>query len=397
MRDVYVAGVHMTRFAKQPQETVRTMTEAAVAGALGDSGLAPDEVDATFFGNAISGVITGQEMVRGQAALRQTGVLGGPVFNVENACSSSSSAINLAWLAVASGQVDVALAVGAEKMTEPTGLKAMAALESAVDLEEVDDLRARVGQGTDGNRSFFMDLYAGTAREYLERTGATPADFAQVSVKNHLHSSLNPHAQFRKTVTVEEVLGSRTIVDPLTLLMCSAIGDGASAVVLCAHDRLRTGRDPIKVAASVITSGLAKPSTKLEESAVVRASRRAYEIAGIGPEDLDVIELHDAAAPAELVLYEELGLCPAGDGPKLLASGDTTLGGRMPVNTSGGLLGKGHPVGATGCAQLTEVADQMWGRCGDRQVPDVRVALAENGGGYIGSDSAAAVVTILSR
>ena len=216
-------------------------------------------------------------------------------------------------------------------------------------------------------------------------------------MKNHLHSSLNPHAQFRKTTTVEEVLASRTIVDPLTLLMCSAIGDGAAAVVLCAGDRLTTTRPPVQVLASVVTSGYARPETEHENSAVVRAARRAYELAGVGPEDLDLVELHDAAAPAELVLYEELGLCPVGESAKLLASGDTTLGGRVPVNTSGGLLGKGHPVGATGCAQITELVDQMWGRAGDRQVPDVRIALAENGGGYIGSDSAAAVVTILSR
>lgn len=397
MRKVFVAGTHMTRFAKLPDETVRTMTEAAVNGALADAGIAPDQVGATYFGNAISGVITGQEMVRGQSALRNTGVLGAPVFNVENACSSSSSAFNLAWQAIASGQCDVALVVGAEKMTEPTGLRAMQALESAVDLEEVDVLKARLGEQADGNRSFFMDLYAGTARGYLERTGATAADFAQVSVKNHLHSSLNPHAQFRKTTTVEEVLASRTIVDPLTLLMCSAIGDGAAAVVLCAEDRLRTERDPIEVLASIVTSGFAHRETSFDDSAVVRAARRAYDIAGVGPDDLQLVELHDAAAPAELVLYEELGLCPHGDGAKLLASGATTIGGRVPVNTSGGLLGKGHPVGATGCAQITEIADQMWGRAGDRQVPDVRLALAENGGGYIGSDSAAAVVTILSR
>jgi acetyl-CoA acetyltransferase len=399
MRNVYVAGAHMTRFAKLPEETVRTLTEAAVGGALADAGIAPGEVGTTFFGNAISGIITGQEMVRGQSALRNTGVLGGAVVNVENACSSSSSAFNLAWLAVASGQVDVALAVGAEKMTEPTGLKAMAALESAVDLEEVDVLKARLGDQDEGegNRSFFMDLYAGTARAYLERTGSTAADYARVSVKNHLHSSLNPHAQFRKTTSVEEVLASRTIVDPLTLLMCSAIGDGGAAVVLCSEEMLRTDRDPVKVLASVLTSGYARQTTSFDDSAVVRAARRAYDIAGVGPEDLDLVELHDAAAPAELVLYEELGLCSPGDGAKLLASGDTTLGGRTPVNTSGGLLGKGHPVGATGCAQITEIVDQMWGRAGERQVPDVRVALAENGGGYIGSDSAAAVVTILSR
>ncbi|MBB3042857.1 thiolase family protein [Nocardioides soli] len=397
MRKVFVAGVHMTRFAKMPEETVRTMAEAVVAGALADAGVGPDQVGATYFGNAISGVITGQEMVRGQSALRNTGVLGGPVFNVENACSSSSSAFNLAWQTVASGQADVVLVVGAEKMTEPSGLRAMQALESAVDLEEVDVLKSRLGERADGDRSFFMDLYAGTARGYLERTGATAADFAQVSVKNHLHSSLNPHAQFRKTTTVEEVLASRTIVDPLTLLMCSAIGDGAAAVVLCAEDRLQTDRDRIEVLASVVTSGYARQETAFEDSAVVRAAARAYDLAGVGPEDLQLVELHDAAAPAELVLYEELGLCPRGDGAKLLASGATTLGGRLPVNTSGGLLGKGHPVGATGCAQITEIAEQMWGRAGDRQVPDVRLALAENGGGYIGSDSAAAVVTILSR
>lgn len=397
MRDVYVAGVGMTRFAKHPDETVRTLTERSVAGAVADAGIAPAEVESTYFGNAISGIITGQEMVRGQSALRNTGVLGGSVINVENACSSSSSAFHLAWLAVASGQVDVALAVGSEKMTEPTGRKAMQALESAVDLEEVAALKARLGQQDDGDRSFFMDLYAGTAREYLKRTGSTAADFAQVSVKNHLHSSLNPHAQFRNTTTVEEVLGSRVIVDPLTLLMCSAIGDGSSAVVLTSKERLRTDRDPIKVLASVLTSGYGQQQTAFDDSAVVRAARKAYELAGVDPADLDLVELHDAAAPAELVLYEELGLCAPGEGPKLLASGDTTLGGRVPVNTSGGLLGKGHPVGATGCAQITEIADQMWGRADQRQVPDVRVALAENGGGYIGSDSAAAVVTILSR
>lgn len=399
MREVYVAGAAMTRFAKQPVETVRTLTEAAVAEALADAAIPSSGVETTFFGNAISGLVTGQEMVRGQSALRNTGVLGGPVVNVENACSSSSSAFHLAWLAVASGQVDVALAVGSEKMTEPTGLRAMSALESAVDLEEVPAIKARLGHAEEGagERSFFMDLYAGTARAYLERTGARAADFAQVSVKNHFHSSLNPHAQFRKTTTVEEVLASRTIVDPLTLLMCSAIGDGAAAVVLCAGERLATDRRPVKILASVMTSGYARPETEHADTAVVRAARRAYEAAAVGPEDLDLVELHDAAAPAELVLYEELGLCPIGEGAALLASGETTLGGRVPVNTSGGLLGKGHPVGATGCAQITELVDQMWGRAGDRQVPGVRIALAENGGGYIGSDSAAAVVTILSH
>jgi acetyl-CoA acetyltransferase len=396
MRDVYVAGVHMTRFAKQPEQSLRGLTEQAVSGALADAGVAGRDVQATMFGNAIQGVMTGQEMVRGQAALRNVGVLGETVVNVENACASSSSAFHLAWLYVASGQADVALAVGAEKMTHEDRDRAKRALASAVDLDEMAELEARAG-GADPNRSFFMDLYAKTARSYMAAAGATARDFAEVAAKNHRHGALNPHAQFRSAVTADEVLASRTIVEPLTLLMCSAIADGAAAVVLCAADRLRSGRAPIKVAASVLTSGFAKPDTPHADMAGNRAARRAYDLAGVAPGDLDVVELHDAAAPAELVLYEELELCPAGDGPKLLASGDTALGGRCPVNTSGGLLAKGHPVGATGCAQIAELADQLWGRAGQRQVAHPTVAMAENGGGYLGSDSAAVSITILTR
>jgi acetyl-CoA acetyltransferase len=196
-------------------------------------------------------------------------------------------------------------------------------------------------------------------------------------------------------VTVEDVLASREIAWPLTLLMCSPIGDGAAAVVVCSEDYARN-RDieAVRVRASVLVSGTDRQPG--EPGAVERAAQRAFEQAGIGPEELDVVELHDAAAPAELMTYEELGLCAPGDGPRLLASGDTALGGRLPVNTSGGLLSKGHPIGATGCAQLVELVDQLRGRAGDRQVDGARVALAENGGGFLGTDFAAVVVTVLS-
>ena len=232
-------------------------------------------------------------------------------------------------------------------------------------------------------------------KAYMERSGAVIEDFARVAVKNHHHGALNPKAQYRDEVSVDDVLASREISWPLTLLMCSPIGDGAAAVVVCSEEYARRrGVDPVRVRASVLVSGTDRAAG--EPGAVERAAQRAYEQAGIGPDELDVVELHDAAAPAELITYEELGLCAPGDGPKLLASGDTALGGRVPVNTSGGLLSKGHPIGATGCAQLVELVDQLRGRAGDRQVEGARVALAENGGGFLGTDAAAMVVTILS-
>jgi acetyl-CoA acetyltransferase len=397
MRDVFIAGVGMTRFGKFIDSSVRTLTEEAVGAALKDAGPQPPQVESIFFGNAIAGLMTGQEMIRGQAALRNTGLLGVPLVNVENACASSSTAFNLGWLAVASGSVDTVLVVGAEKMSHLERGRAMGALASAVDLEELAALSDRVGDRGPGQRSFFMDLYADTARRYMATTGASAEDFAAVTVKNRGHGALNPHAQWQQAVTVEEVLASRSIVDPLTLLMCSAIADGAAAVVLSSAERLSGDRAPLRVSASVLTSGQGQDTTAYEQTATYRASRRAYEIAGIGPEDLDLVELHDAAAPAELVVYEELGLCAPGDGPGLLRSGATALGGRIPVNVSGGLLAKGHPVGATGCAQVVEISDQLWGRAGARQVQGARIGLAENGGGYVGTDSAALTIAVIER
>jgi acetyl-CoA acetyltransferase len=239
-----------------------------------------------------------------------------------------------------------------------------------------------------------MDLYAGLARDYMERTGATVTDIARVAAKNHTHGSFNPKAQYRHGATVEDVLGSREVAAPLTLLMCSPIGDGAAAAVLCSEDVARRVEAPVQVRASVLVSG--HNHLGADGGAVERAARRAYEAAGVGPDELDVVEVHDAAAPAELIIYEELGLCPPGEGAKLISSGETSLGGRMPVNPSGGLLAKGHPIGATGCAQIVELVEQLRGRSGDRQVPGARLALAENAGGFLGEDFAAVVVTILS-
>ena len=402
MSDVRIAGTGMTRIGKFPDATIRTLAEEAVAEALRDAGLSAKDVGIVFFSNAVAGLITGQEMIRGQAALRHTGLLGIPIVNVENACASASTAFNLAVAAVASGTVDVALAVGSEKLTHEDKTRSFAAIGTAVDLFQLDELRQWASEGSghdngdDGQkRSLFMDVYAANSREYMRRSGATIEDFAQVAVKSHDHGALNPHAQYRNRITVEEVLASRVITSPLTLLMCSPIGDGAAAVVVCSPERARAlGRDRIRVRSSVLLSGTDRAPG--EPGSVHKAAAQAYELAGLGPDDVDVIELHDAAAPAELMAYEDLGLCAEGGGPALLRSGTTSLGGRHVVNPSGGLLSKGHPIGATGCAQIVELAEQLRSRAGSRQVEGAHVALAENGGGFLGTDHAATVVSILS-
>lgn len=411
MRNVVIAGAGMTRFGKFLDRGVRSLAEEATREALEDAGASPGDVEMVFFGNAVAGLITGQEMIQGQVALRNTGLLGTPMVNVENACATASTAANLAWLAVASGQAEVALAIGAEKMTHEDKMRSFEAIGAAVDLEQVQELEERMAANKAGpdsgspatlvadappgaSRSFFMDVYADMSRRYMEKSGATAHDFAEIAVKNHTHGALNPKAQYREEVTAEQVLESREISAPLTLLMCSPIGDGAAALVLCSEDYAkRAGADPVRVLASVLLSGRDDGDEPVSE----RAARRAYDIAGVAPEDLDVVELHDAAAPAEMILYEELGLCGEGGGPELLASGATRLGGRLPVNTSGGLLSKGHPIGATGCGQLVELVEQLRGRAGSRQVEGARVALAENGGGYLGKDAAAAAVHILAK
>jgi acetyl-CoA acetyltransferase len=401
MRDVFIAGAAMTRFGKFPGTTVRALAEEATHDALADAGIGPADVGMVFFANAVQGLLVNQEMIRGQVALRHTGLLGVPLVNVENACASASTAFHLACMAVVSGSVEVAIAVGAEKLTHPDKSRTFAAIGTAVDQLELAQLRERLSAGQPRNvgdekenRSFFMDIYAAGSRAYMNASGASAEDFADVVVKSHRHAALNPKAQYRTEVTRQEVLSSRTIAPPLTLLMCSPIGDGAAAVVVCSTETAARLGAVTRVRAAVLVSGRDRQAG--QPGSEERAVTLAYEQAGLGPADLDVVELHDAAAPAELMTYEKLGLCQSGEGPKLLASGMTALGGSCPVNTSGGLLAKGHPIGATGCAQLVELTDQLRGRCGDRQVGGARVALAQNGGGSLGSDAAAMAVTILS-
>ena len=394
MRDVYISGAGMTNFGKFPQRGLRSLAAEAVSAALADAAIGPDSVGMVFFANAVGGLISGQEMIRGQVALQDTGLSGLPLINVENACASGASAVHLAWMTVASGQADVAVAIGAEKLAHPMKERTFAAIGTAVDVDDPPAAAAASlgGDAQPAKRSPFMDIYAATAEEYAERTDCRLEDFAQVAVKNHGHGVLNPRAQYGSLLSVEDVLASRAIAGPLTLLMCSPIGDGAAALVVTSADAVPSGQPTVRILASSIITGA--PSQG--QTPVTLAAGHAYELAGIGPDDVDVVEVHDATAPAELVIYEELGFADQGQGAALIRSGATALGGTIPVNPSGGLLSRGHPIGASGCAQLVELTDQLRNRAGRRQVDGAQIGLAQNAGGYLFGDVATAVVTVLA-
>jgi acetyl-CoA acetyltransferase len=397
MLDVYAIGVGMTPFRKHWDRTLRSLATDAVSQALHDAGVDASLVPYVYFANAVGGLVSGQEAIRGQVALRHAGLRAAAVFNIENACASGSSAAHLAWMTVASGQAEVAIAVGAEKLTHSDKAVTFRAYASGVDLDEIGgedytEDRLAVAVGT-GNRSRFMDLYAAKAEAFMERTGATQADLARVVVKSRTFAAHNSRAQFRERLSVDDVLAAREIVWPLTLPMCSPIGDGAAAIVLGTKQAAVAAGGPlVRIRASVISSAVDGQTDAAE-----RAIGAAYDLASVEPSDLSVVELHDAAAPAELEYYESLQLAKPEDAASMLASGATSIGGRVYVNPSGGLLAKGHPVGASGCAQLVELTEQLKGRSGDRQHPNPGLALALNAGGSIGDDTAAVGVTILEK
>lgn len=382
MTTVAVAGVGLTVFGRYLDRPLKNLAAEATLAACSDASISPSEIDFVAGSNSLAGLLTGQECVRTQTVLAPLGIRGVPVFNVENACASASSAFNLAVRAVAHGEARCALAIGFEKMSHPDRTKTLAALTAAADLDEA--------QPEDPLRSMFMDLYAEEVRHHMENYGSTAEDFARIVVKNRSHAALNPHAQYRSPCDIEDVLSSPVVTPPLTKLMCSPVGDGAAAVVLFAAEQSRIA--PI-VAASEIRSGTRLPTH--DENDAVLVARAAYEAAGLGPDDVTLAEVHDAAAPAELLAYEDLGFAPRGEGSRLIRDGVTSLGGAKPVNTSGGLIARGHPIGATGLAMVVEGVLQLRGQAGDRQVEGARVALVQNAGGWVGEAPAASAVHIL--
>lgn len=409
MRDVAIAGAGMTNFGKFLDRSMKDIAREAVQGALDSAGIGKEKLNVAVVGNATAGLITGQEMIRGQVVLREMGIGGLPIINTENACASSSTAFHVAWMYVASGMYDIALAVGMEKLYHEDKTRSFKAIGSAVDVEWVQQMQAaaaaakeqqkqdnpNVAEGAGEKRSMFMDFYAAFARSHMAKYGTTKEQFARVAVKNHFHGSLNPHAQYREVYSLEDVLASPPVAEPLTRLMCSPIGDGAAATILCSPEIARQlTTKPVWVRASVLGSGFDRQPGEPDVTTTV--AQKAYEMAGVGPEDLNVIECHDASAPAELVLYEELGLCAPGEGGKLIDSKATYFDGPIPVNPSGGLISKGHPIGATGVAQIYEIWTQLRGEAGDRQVKNPRVGLTENGGGMVKGDPAALSVHILA-
>lgn len=411
MVPVHILGVGMTPFGKQPDATVRSLAEAAVREALADAGIGAEEVGAIAFGNAVQDAMEGQFGIRGQVALRDLPFGAVPVINVENACASASTALAVAIMQVRSGMAEVALAVGAEKMTHPDPALSLAAFEGSWERAERQatlERLARFGEGMptpeaerarEARGSVFMDVYAAYAKAHMARFGTTQRQMAVIASKNHAHAVENPRAQFRRPFGVEEVLAARLVSWPMTLPMCSPVSDGAAAAVVVSEAALRRlgGARAVRVRAHAMATGGRRAPEAFGEHVARQAAQRAYEEAGLGPEAVQVVECHDATAFAELQVTELLGLCPLGEGGRLAESGATSLGGRVPLNPSGGLESKGHPIGATGLGMIHELVTQLRGEAGARQVEGARIALAENGGGQMGVEEAVVAVTILER
>lgn len=407
---VYIAGIAMTGLGKFPDRSVKDLTREAVIGALSDAGCAIPDVQAAWFSNTRQGMMEGQNVIRGQCALRPIGFSGIPIVNVENACASASTALREAVAHLRAGMCDVALVAGADRMFFPDQKEQMLrAFVGGADVHLIDATRRwleRIGrngaaQASEGNavsaHSFFMDYYAGMARMHMERFGTTQRQIAMVAAKNHVHSTLNPLSQYRTAMSVDEVLADALVKWPLTRSMCAPISDGAAAAIVC-HERALARFDrarAVRIAAIELASSSDRDEDDYDRHIGRVAALQAYASAAVEPSDIGVSEVHDACSFAEILQAENLGFCERGAGGWLAERGITRLGGRIPINPSGGLVSKGHPVGATGLVQLHELVAQLRGEAGPRQVQGVRLALAENGGGLWGVEEAATTVTIL--
>jgi len=381
MREVAIIGVGSTIFGKLPDKALDELGGEAALAALTDAGVAPKDVQFGYCANLYGG------MVIGQAVLREVGITGIELTNIENACAGGATALRKAWWDIASGLYDIGIVVGVESMTtSPMAGKLITPAKG--------DITGELGMN-------MVARFALVQRRYMHMFNVSLEQIAKVSVKNHHHGCLNPYSQYKKELTIEEIINSRPICEPITLLQCCPATDGASAVVLASGDLAKKyTSQPIIMAASLLKSG--DYSFRWEDitfsDMTYKCTNEAYEMAGLGPEDVDVCELHDAFAVNELMHYVELGFCQRGEEVRLLEDGVTELGGKLPVNTSGGLLSKGHPISASGVAQVAEIVWQLRGQAGNRQVANAKVGLAHVLGGEVtGLESGAVAIHILKR
>jgi len=376
MRDVAIIGVGMTKWGERWEKSLRDIFVETALVALDDAGV--DHIDAMYVGCMSGGLFVGQEHLASLLA-DYLGVTPIPAVRVESACASGGVAVRQGFIEVASGLNDLVLVAGVEKMTDLSVNEATSALATAADQEY------EVYHGIT-----FPGLYALIARAHMQQYGTTREQLAQVAVKNHRHGAMNPLAQFPTPITVEDVLNSPLVAEPLRVLDCSPITDGAAAAVLCPLEvAKKISKKPI---VKIVGTGHATDTIALHGRddlttlrATVRAAERAYKMAGKRPTDIHVAEVHDCFTIAEICIIEALGFVEKGKGGSAAESGLTALGGRIPVNTSGGLKSKGHPVGATGVAQVHEIVKQLRGEAGPRQVQGARVGLTQNMGGSGGS------------
>ncbi|RLE16281.1 MAG: thiolase family protein [Actinobacteria bacterium] len=380
MTDVHVVGVGMTRFGKHPDKDATDLGAAALLEAVADAGIDPRIIESAYVGHVFQGMVTGQRI------LAQVGLAGLPLSNVENACSSGATAIREASLAIRAGENDVVVAVGTEHLTS----KFSGALTP-----DPSDPEAAVGATMPG-------VYAMRATRYMEDHGMTREQLALIPVKNKANAARNPLAHFRKEITVADVLESRPIADPLNLHDCSPVTDGAAAVIVMsdrAAKKYANGRG-VRLAASALRSGSVDvtPTSMTFEPLTWATAQDAYERAGIGPDEVDFAEVHDCFSIAEVLRVEGLGLFEQGSYPWAVERGEADINGRLPINPSGGLIGKGHPLGGTGVAQVVELVRQLRGEAGDRQIEGAKVGLAHcRGGKAVGIEGAACTVQILIR
>ena len=381
MTQTYIAGAGMVRFGKYPAAvTFEKLAVGAAREAMADAGVSTPDIESVYVGHVFGGPVAGQRVAA------QMGLGGLPVSNHENYCASGATAIREAWIAITAGLYDIVLVIGAEKMTDRV---AGGVMPAPTDLDAINGLVMAANHGM-------------SARRYMFDHGATREQIAAVAVKNHAHSVHNPYAQYQRPISLEEVLQARTIADPLGLLDCSPISDGAAAVVLCSTAGLaKLGRSSApRIAGCALVSGklVTAEASINDEDVSRRAAQQAWDITGYGPEDIDLIEMHDCFTIAEIVRLEGLGVVPVGEGGRWAENGDTALGGKLPVNASGGLLSRGHPVGATGVAQICELTWQLSGRAGQRQVDDANTGLAYCKGGTVsGTDGGSVTVLVVSR